>query len=118
MIDARGNVVAVSSGANEEGHGSGGDVLRRHGAKDALDLDFALGRRQVDQAAQPLGGWDIGEQIVDGADADAGEHGGTVFVGVREIAHGSSLLKSCAGIPGRSRWSSAPRLPSGWSPAA
>ena len=47
-----------------------------------------LRRRQVDKRVEALAGRDVGEQVVDAGDADAGQHRGAVGVGVGEIAHG------------------------------
>ena len=65
VIDARRDVVAVGAGADEERHRAGGDVPRRHRAEDALDLDLALGRRQIEEAGEALVGGNVGEEIVD-----------------------------------------------------
>ena len=90
VIDARRHVMAIGAGADEEGHRSRGDVVRGHGAEDALDLDLAFSQGQIDQGIEMLVGGHVGEEIVDASDADAGKH--RRAVGSRYGADSASAL--------------------------
>ncbi len=102
MIDACRHMVLVGAGADEEGQARGGHVAGSHAAEQALDLHLALPARKVRQLRQALVAWDVGEEIVDGINADAGEHIATVGIGEGQVAHRqrlrSSVWENCDGF--------------------
>ena len=97
MIDARGHMVLIGAGADEEGHARRCDVARRHASEQALDLHLGLAARQIGQVRQALVARDVGEESVDRIDADAGEHVAAVGLGQRQVTHDVSYsgLSTC-----------------------
>ncbi len=87
VVDSRRHMMLVRARADEEGRSGGVEVLRRHPAKDRLDLDFGFMPRQIDKAMQERGARDVIKKRIDRWRADFREHGRTVFGGVGEIAH-------------------------------
>jgi len=94
MIDACRHMVLVSAGADEERQARGGHIACSHAADQVLDLHLALPAGKVRQLRQALVARDVGEEIVDGIDADAGEHVATVGVGEGQVAHQQRLRSS------------------------
>ena len=89
VVHARRNVVLVGAGADEEGHGGRGHVPRRHARENALDLHLSFRARQVEEIGEARVRRDVGEQLVDAADPDPGQHLAAVGVGQGEVAHRS-----------------------------
>ena len=85
VVDARRNVMPIGAAADEERHGSGRHVASRHLRKRPLDFELALAGRQIRRAQ--CCGRNVGEQIIDVAHADAGEHLGAILGSERKIAH-------------------------------
>ena len=88
MIDARGHMMAVGTGPEEEGHVAGGVVLFRQ----CLHMRFhrhlaGVHRQALDRAGQARFLRHVDEQIVDRLRADLGQHRLPVFWGQREISH-------------------------------
>ena len=93
MVDAGGDMMLVSTAANEEGRLAGNKIAPRQGAELPLDRKLA---RMIGQArdfiAQLRGLGHIDEQIVDRAGTDRRQHGAPVFVGQWQIAHQPGFL--------------------------
>ena len=88
VIDAGGNVVAISPGPKEERHRSGADILRRQRRHVPLDRHLAGVVRQArDGRGQPRCGGNIGKQVINVVHADHGQHVGAVSGCKRQIAH-------------------------------
>ena len=66
MVDRGRDVMAIGAAAEKERHRAGGDVLRRHAAERALDLQLALRQRQIDKAVAPRGrGTSVNKSSID-----------------------------------------------------
>ena len=100
MVDAGRDMMLVGAGADEERHRRGRHVAVRHARQDALDFELALAARQVERRAEKRLGRHIGEEIVDGGGADAGQHLLAVAVGQGQVAHDKTINPV---IPGRAR---------------
>ena len=58
--------------------------------ENALDLHLSFRARQVEEVGEARVRRDVGEQVVDVADADPGQHLAAVGVGQGEVAHRAS----------------------------
>ena len=113
-VDDRRHVVVVHARAEE------GDLVLRAGvARGELGqplVDRLLGHavRQLQRTVEPHAGGQVGEQLVDRADADLGEHLLAVGVGRGGVArHRGRLSRRRRAAPGRPRRTAARRPPRG-----
>jgi hypothetical protein len=98
LVDGRRRPVAIDAGA-EEGHQiraiAGGEPLQA-----SRQLQLRFGRRQIEGRC-PKGFGDVGEELVDGWDAERVQHVLSIGVGVRAVGHGMGL--ACGGWDGIGR---------------
>src|SRR5262249_7263731 len=87
VIDRRRHVMAIDAGADEARNRARDDVLGGHGGERALDLELALGLREIEQAVEARGSGHIGKERIDRGDADRREHRLAVGYGEGQVAH-------------------------------
>ena len=88
LVDRRRAPVAVDARAEERGEV--GAVARGQAGQPRRELELGFGRREVEaRGAEGLG--DVGEELVDGSDADGREHPLAVAGGMRSVGHRRSV---------------------------
>ena len=88
VTDRAGDRVVVGAGAEEADVGVGVGVGGREPAQVADQLRLGRRRRKVERPREPRAGGDPGQQVLDGVDADRGQHLPLLGGGVRDVAHG------------------------------
>ena len=87
MIDRRGYMMAIGTGAEEKRHTARGHILRGHCGQRALDLELALMRRQIDRFSKMNAIGHIAEQAIDRRRANDDKHVPPVRLGERQVPH-------------------------------